>query len=137
MYVMMDDNHVPGRIRIVRSTQFPFVWHWGIEGWLLDENGQPTMWHAQKNDILRCTSYMEFCNGLPDEIVWTPVDFAQRAWVIQRLESIEGLRWNLATANCEQIIRWAVEGRAHSDQLVGGVVLAGIVGVIALAAFNS
>jgi hypothetical protein len=94
------------------------------------------MWHAQKNDILRCTSYAEFSFGQRGEIVWTPLDFAQGARVIQRLESIEGLRWNLATANCEQIVRWAVEGRAHSDQLTGGVV-ACLLGALAIAALNS
>lgn len=132
-----DKTHVPGRIRRVRSTQLPIVWHWGIEGWMRDENDQPTMWHAQKNDVLRCTSYMEFSFGQSCEFVWTPQNYAQQASVIQRLESIKGLCWNLAAANCEQIVRWAVEGRAHSDQLVGGVAIAVIVGAVALAASNS
>lgn len=136
MYVRIDDTHVPGRIRRVRSTRLPLVQHWGVEGWLLDENGQPTMWHAQKNDVLRCTSYVEFSFGQPSEIVWTPENFAQGASVIQRLQSIEGLRWNLATANCEQIVRWALEGRAHSDQLTGAAV-ACLLGAIAIAALNS
>jgi hypothetical protein len=76
MYVRIDDSHVPGRIRRVHSTRFPVVKHWGVEGWLLDENRQPTIWHAQKNDVLRCTSYAEFSFGQPSEIFWTPVDYA-------------------------------------------------------------
>jgi hypothetical protein len=136
MYFPVDYNESLGTIRRVRITQFPLVQHWGVEGWYRDENGQPTMRHAQKNDILRCTSYAEFSSGQPSEIVWTPQDFAQGAWVVQRLESKEGLRWNLATANCEQIVRWAVEGRAHSDQLAFGVA-ACLVGAIAIVALNS
>lgn len=136
MYARVDYSHVPGRVRKVRSNQIPVVWHFGVEGWFLDESGQPTMWHAQKNDILRCTSYAEFSCGQPGEFVWTPRDYEQSAWVIQRLESKEGLRWNLATANCEQIVRWAVEGRAHSEQLAGGMLLAACVGAIAYFASN-
>ena len=136
MYVRIDDGRVPGRIRRVRSTQVPFVWHWGIEGWFLDPTGHPMMWHAQKNDILRCTNYIEFSYGQPSDFVWTPENYARAAWVIERLQSIEGLRWNLATANCEQMVRWAVEGRAHSDQLAFGVV-ACFVGAIAIVALNS
>ena len=136
MYARIDNSHVPGRIRRVRSNRIPGVWHWGVEGWLLDESGEPTVWHAQKNDILRCTSNIEFSCGQPGEFVWTPRDYEQSAWVIQRLESKEGLRWNLATANCEQIVRWAVEGRAHSDQLAGGILLAFCAGAIAYFASN-
>jgi hypothetical protein len=71
--------------------------------------------------VLRCTSFEEFAPGLKSHILWTPQNYEQQVWIIERLESIERLPWNLATANCEQVVRWAVEGRAHSDQLAGGV----------------
>ena len=69
-------------------------------------------------DMRNCSS------GQPSEIILIPQSYPQQVSVIRRLERIEGLRWNLATANCEQIVRWAVEGRAHTDRLAGGVALA-------------
>jgi len=95
------------------------------------------MWHAQKNDVLRCTSYAEFSFGQPSEIVWTPQTYAHQVSVIQRLQSIEGTPWNLATANCEQVVRWTVEGRAYSEQLNAGVAIAALVGVGALLASSA
>ena len=132
MYFEPDNRlHAPGRIRKVRST-IPGVWHWGVEGWDRGADGHPRIWHAQKNGVLRCTSYGEFSNRAASEIVWTPQTYAQRVSVIQRLESIEGLRWNLFNANCEQIVRWAVEGRPYSGQLVAGVAVFCLVGAVAL-----
>ena len=135
MYVWFDGSHIPGRIWVVQSPHFPYAWHWGIEDWNLDSSGRPMMWHAQKNDIMRCTTNAEFFDGLLGEIKWTPASREQAAWVIERLQSIEGTPWNLVTANCEQMIRWAVEGRAHSEQLAVAVV-ASLVGALALAAIN-
>src|SRR5437016_5651979 len=123
MNIVLDSSHIPGRIRRVQSV-IPGVTHWGVEGWYRDTSGQPTMWHAQKGDVLRCTAYAEFSGNQPSEIVWTPETYPQRVSVIQRLQSIEGLRWNLATANCEQVVRWAVDGTAHSEQLAAGVAIA-------------
>ena len=137
MYVTLENRPVAGRIRKVRSTRFPGVWHWGIEDWMSDVYGQPRMWHAQKNDVLRSTSYAEFSFGQPSEIVWTPQTYVQQVSVIERLQSIEGLRWNLASANCEQVVRWAVEGKAYSEQLNAGVAIAALVGVVALLASSA
>jgi len=117
MRVYLDASHVPGRIRRVRSMRIRGIWHWGVEGIELDENDQPTIWHAQKNDSLRCTPYEEFSSGHPAEILWTPDTSAQQDLVIQRLEEKQGLHWNLVSANCEQIVRWAVEGKGYSEQL--------------------
>jgi hypothetical protein len=132
MYVIEDGSHVPGRVRSVPSTRLLGVRHWGVEGWDRDASGQPTIWHAQKNDVLRCTNYAEFSGGQPSKIEASPVNYAQQISVIQRLQSIEGLRWNLATANCEQIVRWAYEGKAHSEQLAAGVAVAVFAGVMGL-----
>jgi len=71
MHVMLDVSHVPGRIRLVQSA-IPGVKHWGVDGWHRDANGQPTIWHAQKGDVLRCTSYAEFSAGQASGIMWTP-----------------------------------------------------------------
>jgi hypothetical protein len=126
--ICIDTSHIAGRIRRVDSGILG-IRHWGVEDWSLDANGQPAMWHAQKGDVLRCATYIEFAASAPSEIVWTPQTHAQQVSVIQRLQSIEGLAWNLATANCEQVVRWAVEGKAHSDQLVNGTTIAVCIGV--------
>lgn len=63
MYIMLQGNHVPGRIRSVPSARVPGIRHWGIEGMFHDPSGEPAVWHAQKNDVLRCTSYAEFSSG--------------------------------------------------------------------------
>jgi hypothetical protein len=131
--VIPDTSHVPGRIRRVQSPILG-IWHWGVEGWERDVNNEPTIWHAQKNDVLRCTIHVGFSGGQPSEILWTPQTYEQQLSVIDRLQSIEGLPWNLATANCEQVVRWAVEGRAHSEQLTTGVAIVSVVGVVALLA---
>ena len=87
------------------------------------------MWHAQKGDVLRCTSYAEYSSDQPSEIVWTPQTYAERVSVI-----LEGLPWNLSSANCEQVVRWAVEGRAYSVQLAVGVAIVFFAGAAALLA---
>lgn len=137
MYIINDGSHVPGRIRSVPSTRMPGVRHWGVEGWYRDANGQPTIWHAQKNDVLRCTSYAEFSAGQPSKIEASPESFTQQSSVIQRLQNIEGLRWDLTTANCEQVVRWAYEGKAHSEQLANGVAILLFVGLLRLLALAS
>jgi hypothetical protein len=137
MLMVADGSHIPGRIRSVPSTRLVGVHHWGVEGWFRDATGQPTMWHAQKNDVLRCTSYAEFSAGQPSKIEATPATLEQQRFVIERLERLQGLRWNLASANCEQIVRWAYEGRAHSNQLATGVVIAVLVGGTVLLASAS
>jgi hypothetical protein len=137
MYIINDGSHVPGRIRSVPSTRMPGVRHWGVEGWYRDANGQPTIWHAQKNDVLRCTSYAEFSAGQPSKIEASPESFTLQSSVIQRLQNIEGLRWDLTTANCEQVVRWAYEGNAHSEQLANGVAILLFVGLLRLLALAS
>jgi hypothetical protein len=137
MYIINNGSHVPGRIRSVPSTRVPVVRHWGVEGWDRDANGQPTIWHAQKNDVLRCTSYAEFSSGQPSKIEASPESFTQQSSVIQRLHSIEGLRWDLATANCEHVVRWAYEGKAQSEQLRTGVAIAVFLGILSLLASTS
>src|SRR5712691_3776486 len=132
MNIVLHTGRVPGRIRRVASTRFPGVWHWGVEDWWPDVNGQPHMWHTQKGDVLRCTSHAEFSSGQPSHVVWTPQTYAERVSVIQRLQSIEGLPWNLSSANCEQVVRWAVEGRAYSVQLAFGVAIAFFAGTYML-----
>ena len=132
MYMTVDNGYVPGRVRKVLSSRFPLVSHWGAEGWARDAKGFPTMWHAQKGDVMRCTSWDEFSPEPPrdEDIQWTPRPGAQQFTVIQRLQSIEGLPWNLGSSNCEHDIRWAVEGRAHSPQLAVGVLAAFVVGAL-------
>jgi hypothetical protein len=127
----LDSSHVPGRIRRVPIVGWPGLWHWGIEGWRRDVNGQPMMWHSPKGGAVRCTSYAEFSGGQVSEILWTPQTYEQQDSVLQRIRSIEGLPWHLTTANCEQVVRWALEGTPRSEQLETGV-LAGLVAGIAI-----
>jgi hypothetical protein len=75
----------------------------------------------------------EFSSGQPSKIEASPQSFSQQCAVIQRLQNIEGLPGNLATSNCEQVVRWAYEGRAHSEQLAAGAAIAAVVGVVLLA----
>jgi hypothetical protein len=132
--VLIEDL-MPGTVLRVRSLQLPMVMHWGVVGYGRDDQGYPVVWHSQKSDTLRCTPFEEFSAGQSCEILWVPDDDEQAHRVIQRLESEEGLRWHLTQANCEMVVRWAVEGRAVSDQLGAGLVgVLGIVVVVALAA---
>jgi hypothetical protein len=114
------NTFTPGSILTVRSTQFPAIKHWGVVDWQLDENGQPCMWHSQKSDVLRCTDYAYFSSGQPCEVLWVPQSYEQQVSVIERLRSKTGLPWHLAQANCEQVVRWAVEGKPRSEQLEAG-----------------
>jgi hypothetical protein len=104
-----------------------------VADWDFDEVGQRAMWHSQKRDVLRRTDYGYFSSGQPSQILWTPRSYEQQVWVIERLRSKEGLPWNLATANCEQVVRWAVEGTARSEQLGIGLLAAIAAGVLLLA----
>jgi hypothetical protein len=117
------EDHVPGRIRRIPIPEWPGLWHWGIEGWNRDINGQPTMWHSPKGGAVCCTSFAEFARGRVSEIRWTPQSLDQGASVIERIASIEGRPWSLTNANCEQVVRWAVEGRFRSEQLEKGLLL--------------
>jgi hypothetical protein len=135
--VVLDSSHMPGRIRRVPIVGWPGIWHWGIEGWQRDVNGQPSMWHSPKGGDARSTSYAEFSCGQPSQILWTPQTHEQQLSVLQRIKSIEGLPWNLTTANCEQVVRWAVEGTARSEQLAVGVIAALFMGAVILAAAGS
>ena len=87
--------------------------------------------------MLRCTSYLEFSSGQPSKIEASPESFAQQSFVIQRLQNIEGLRWDLTTANCEQVVRWAYEGKARSEQLTNGVAILLLVGLFRVLALAS
>jgi hypothetical protein len=118
------NGFLPGTILTVRSTRFPAIKHWGVVDWLLDENGQPSMWHSQKSDVLRRTDHLYFSSGQPCEVLWVPQTREQQTYIIERLRSKTGLPWNLARANCEQVVRWALEGRPRSQQLEAGFVLA-------------
>src|SRR5205814_6105658 len=117
MSVILDSSHVPGRIRIIPIPEWPGFYHFGIEGWKRDINGQPTMWHSPKGKAVGCTPYAEFARGQVSEIIWTPETREQQESVLARIKSIQGLPWHLTRANCEQVVRWAVEGEARSRQL--------------------
>lgn len=127
----------PGSILTVRSTRFPAIKHWGVVDWHLDENGQPCMWHSQKSDVLRCTDYQYFSSGQPCDVLWVPQSREQQTHVIERLRSKTGLPWHLAQANCEQVVRWAVEGKPHSEQLAAGIAIAFFAVAIGVAATNA
>ena len=131
------ENLVPGSILRVASLRLPGVKHWGVVDWAFDENWQRKMWHSQKADVLRSTNFAYFSSGLPVEILWVPATYEQQVWVIERLRSKEGLPWHLATANCEQVVRWAVEGTPRSEQLTVGVWAALLAGALIFVATAS
>ena len=138
MPTILDSSHVPGRIRRVPIAEWPGFWHWGIEGWRRDVNGQPTMWHSPKGGAVRCTTYEDFSRGQVSEILWTPETHEQQVSVLDRIKSIQGLPWHLTAANCEQVVRWAVDGKPRSEQLEHVGLFAGLVaGVLLLFAAGS
>jgi hypothetical protein len=125
----------PGTVLRVRSLQFPVVMHWGVVGYGRDVQGYPRIWHSQKSDTLRSTDFAEYSVGQHCEILWVPENAQQGHGVIERLKSKEGLRWHLTQANCEMVVRWAVEGKPVSDQLgLGTLAVLGIVAIVAIAA---
>jgi hypothetical protein len=125
----------PGTVLRVRSLQFPVVMHWGVVGYGRDAQGYPRVWHSQKSDTLRSTDFEEFSFGQPCEILWVAENAQQAHLVIARLKSKEGLRWHLTQANCEMVVRWAVEGKAVSHQLgFGTLAVLGIAAFVAIAA---
>ena len=132
MNFTLDVSHVPGRIRRVPIAEWPGLWHWGIEGWQRDANGQPSVWHSPKGEAVKCSAYVDFARGQVSEILWTPETYEQQVSVLERIKSIRGLPWHLTTANCEQVVRWAVEGKPRSEQLEVGF-LAGLFAAIVLA----
>jgi hypothetical protein len=129
------ESLVPGTVLKVQSTRFSAVMHWGVVGYGKDISGYPLIWHSQKSDTLRCTEFLEFSAGQVCEIVWVPVNAWQASNVITRLQSKEGLPWHLTKANCEMVVRWAVEDRAVSDQLAVGSLA--VVAVVVLAALSA
>lgn len=122
---------VPGTVLRVHSTLFPGVMHWGVVGYGWDSKGHPRVWHSQKSDALRCTDFEEFSGGQPCEYLWVPANPQQAHRVINRLQSQEGLPWHLTKANCEIVIRWAVEDKPVSHQLAVGVLC--VFGIVAVA----
>jgi len=123
----------PGTVLRVRSAQFPGVMHWGVTGYGRDAKGFPRVWHSQKSDALRCTDFEEFSLGQHCEVLWVPPNRLQARRVIERLQANEGLPWHLTNANCEMVVRWAVEDKPVSRQLEIGFLCA--MGIAALAVF--
>ena len=110
----------PGTVLTVSSTRFPLIRHWGVVGYGRDTQGYPRVWHSQKSDTLRCTDFEYFSSGQHCNIERV-LDRQQASRAISRLQSKEGLPWHLTQANCEMVVRWAVEDRAISKQLGVGV----------------
>jgi len=109
--------------------------HWGVVGYGRDSQGDPLVWHSQKSDCLRVTSFSEFSGDKPCQIQWIPQNESQARRVIQKLKSKEGLPWHLTKANCEMVVRWAIEDKPVSHQLAFGAVLAvAVAAVVAVAA---
>jgi hypothetical protein len=124
-------NLTPGTVIRVRSTRFPGVMHWGVVGYGRDPKGYPRVWHSQKSDALRCTDFEEFSAGQPCEFLWVPANGEQARRVIERLQGKEGLPRHLTNANCEMVVRWAVEDKPVSHQLAIGFLC--VVGIAAFA----
>lgn len=129
MYIIQRPALSPGTVLRVPSARFPAVMHWGVVGYGQDPMGAPYVWHSQKLDVLRCTSFEEFSGGQACEILWVPANPQQASCIIERLQSQEGLPWHLTKANCEMVVRWAVENKPVSNQLAVGALCA--IGVVA------
>jgi hypothetical protein len=129
------ENLRPGTVLRVRSVRFPAVMHWGVVGYGVDRNGHPRVWHSQKSDTLRCTNLLEFSGEQICEILWVPENSQCAQRIIDRLQSKEGLAWHLTRANCEMVVRWAVEDKAVSEQLAFGALA--VLAVAVIVAFAS
>ena len=138
MNVIRIEDLRPGTVLKVRSKDFPVVMHWGVVGFGRDANGHPPVWHSQKSDVLRCTEFEDFSAGQTSVVDSVPQNPNQGRLIVQRIASKKGLRWHLTKANCEMVVRWAVEDKPISYQLIVGVlvVLFGI-GLIAHSASNA
>jgi hypothetical protein len=95
------------------------------------------MWHSIKGSAVRSTNYAKFSGGQLSEILWTPSTYQQQVSVLERIRSIEGLAWNLTTANCEHVVRWAAEGNARSEQVELGVAAGLFAGILLLLAIGT
>ncbi len=125
----------PGTVLTVSSTRFPLVRHWGVVGYGRDYKGCPRVWHSQKSDTLRCTDFEFFSSGQQCNIERV-LDRQLAHSVIERLKSKEGLPWHLTQANCEMVVRWAIEDKPRSQQLEVGA-LAVLAVVVGIAVFSS
>ena len=124
----------PGTVLTVSSTRFPLIQHWGVVGYGRDSQGYPRVWHSQKSDILRCTDFELFSGGQQCNIERV-LDRQQAHRVIERLKSKEGLPWHLTQANCEMVVRWAIEDTPRSKQLeVGALVVFAVVAAVTITA---
>lgn len=127
-------NLRPGTVLTVQSARFPLIQHWGVVGYGRDSQGYPRVWHSQKSDTLRCTDFEYFSSGQQCNIERV-LDRQQASRAISRLQSKEGLPWHLTQANCEMVVRWAVEDNPVSKQLgVGVLATIAVVAVVAIAA---
>ena len=124
-------NLNPGTALRLRSTRLPVAMHWGVVGYGRDSMGYPRVWHSQKSDALRCTDFGEFSACQRCEIQGVPANPQQARYVIDRLKGKEGLPWHPTKANCEMVVRWAVEGKPVSHQLAFGLLC--VVGIVAVA----
>lgn len=132
------EDLTPGTVLKVRSKDFPVVMHWGVVGFGRDSNGYPPVWHSQKSDVLRCTQFEDFSAGQSSFVDSVPQNPNQGRLIVQRLESKRGLAWHLTKANCEMVVRWAVEDKPISYQLIiAFVAILAVVGLIAHSASSA
>jgi hypothetical protein len=133
MYMYLGDRGPrPGTVLKVRCTEFPLIEHWGMCYWPDPFTGQPRMIHGMKNDVFRITSRPEFDYGQPCSVAWTPETQEQRIHAIARMELLLGRPWDLFSLNCEQGVMWALTDMPVSQQLNGGLVLAGVAVLVAI-----
>ena len=123
----------PGTILKVRSNRAPAIEHWGVVYWPDSLTGEPYMIHGMKSDVYRITPKSAFDDGQPCTAVWTPETLQQAATIIARMELLLGQPWHLTRLNCEQGVMWALTGKATSQQLERGAVVAAIAVSIAIA----
>jgi hypothetical protein len=137
MYLVNQGGPIPGTVLKVTS-QMPLVEHYGMCYWPDPLTQQRRMIHGMKNDVFRITSMEEFDGGQPSTSVWGPQTWEQQFNAIARMESLLGRPWDLVSLNCEQGVMWALTDKPISNQLAGGIALAGLAVVIAFgfAAFD-
>lgn len=126
MSYLIDPTRIPGAILETRNG---LIQHRGIRGRHNPFTGEQPILHSTPGSCVRPASDSEFSGGRPIYAVHAPPTMEAGFAAVDRMERIQGLLWNGATANCQHTTNWAACGVARSEQLeaaLGAVLLGGL-----------
>lgn len=131
MYLWPEYNptQIPGALVETRTGPFGLFRHRGMRMPPNPFTGERPIRHLPKKGGIVESSEWEFSQGRPILPYAVPLTPQAGAAGIQRMRSVNGVRWALLDANCQHVTNWAALGEARSDQLEG-VVAFGIAAII-------